>query len=133
MNWAFVVAGLLSLVAAAIHGGVGDRIVRRIDNDLLPGNPFEGLSSKLLIRVTWHFVTIAFGVIGGALIWVGSTPTAPAAKGVAFVAGAMYVGWSLFALSAGMSHRGLRAFRAHPAPIIFVLTDVLIIWGATNL
>ncbi len=81
MNWPLIAAGSLSLMGSAIHGVVGDRIVRRIDEASLPGNPFQGVSTMLLIRVTWHFVTIAFLVLGVALLVVGAKPEVTATSG----------------------------------------------------
>jgi hypothetical protein len=133
MNWALLAAGSLSLMGSVIHGVVGDRIVRRIDDASLPGNPFTGVSTKVLIRVTWHFVTIAFFVLGVALVATGAKPHIAAATGVAYVAGAAFAGWSIFALTAGFKHGGMRAFTAHPGPVIFLLTVVLISWGAAQL
>jgi hypothetical protein len=133
MNWPLIVAGSLSLTGALIHGVVGDRIVRRIDPDLLPGNPFEGVSTMMLIRVTWHFVTIAFLVIGAAVVVVGANPAVTGGVGVAYVAGAAFAGWSAFALFTAFRAGGLRAFRSHPGPIIFLLTLALICWGAGRL
>jgi hypothetical protein len=120
-------------MGSAIHGGVGDRIVRRIDEQKLPGNPFAGISTKLLIRVTWHFVTIAFLVLGVALLSIGIGARGPADRGVAYVAGACFSSWAVFALVAGFRHGGMRVFRSHPAPIIFLLTVILIAWGASQL
>ena len=133
MNWAFIAAGSLSLLGSAIHGVVGDRIVRRIDAAALPRNPFEGVSTMLLIRVTWHFVTITFLVLGIALVAVGTKPEVTAATGVAYVAGAAFACWSLFALVSGFKRGGIRVFKSHPGPIVFVLTALLIVWGTAQL
>ncbi len=133
MNWALIAAGSLSLTASVIHGVVGDRIVRRIDEAALPGNPFKDLSSKVLIWVTWHFVTIAFLVLGIALVVVGTRPDATAASGVAYVAGAAFACWSVFALVVGFRRGGIRVFKSHPGPVIFLLTVLLIFWGAGRL
>ena len=133
MNWPLLAAGALSLSAAAIHGVVGDRIIRRIDGARLPGNPFEGLSTMLLIRVTWHFVTIAFAVVGLALVLVGAQPRVEGAVGVASLAGAAFACWGMFALIVGFSRGGLRVFRSHPAPVIFLVTVSLIAWGGIQL
>ena len=120
-------------MGCAIHGGVGDRIVRRIDEQKLPGNPFTGISTKLLIRVTWHFVTIAFLVLGLGLVWIGIAPHESEARGIAYVAGAAFACWAVFALTVGFRHGGLRVFTSHPGPIAFLLTAVLIAWGAAQL
>ncbi|MDQ3956229.1 MAG: hypothetical protein M3285_11850 [Actinomycetota bacterium] len=133
MNWPLIAAGSLSLMGSAIHGVVGDRIVRRIDEASLPGNPFQGVSTMLLIRVTWHFVTIAFLVLGVALLVVGAKPEVTATSGVAYVAGAAFACWSVFALVAGFRRGGIRVFKSHPGPIAFVVTVVLISWGAAQL
>lgn len=133
MNWAFVAAGCLALMGSAIHGWVGDHIVRRIDAEKLPGNPFPGIGTRLLIRVTWHFVTIAFLVLGVALVAIGIAPEHSAAPGVAYVAGAAFSCWAIFTLATGFSHGGMRVFRSHPGPIVFVLAAVLIGWGAAHL
>ena len=133
MNWPLFAAGFLSLMAASIHGTVGDRIVRRIDEKMLPGNPFPGIRTFLLIRVTWHFVTIAFAVLGVSLLVVGVDPKIDGAKGVAYVAGAAFACWSAFAFIAGFRHSGVRAAKSHPAPLIFLLTVGLIFWGASKL
>ena len=133
MNWALIAAGSLSLAGSVIHGAVGDRIIRRIDDASLPGNPFKGLSSKILIRVTWHFVTIAFLVLGIALVVAGTKPDVTAASGIAYVAGAAFACWSIFALVVGVRRGGIRVFKSHPGPVLFLLTTGLISWGATQL
>ena len=133
MNWALIAAGFLSLTGSVIHGVVGDRIVRRIDDASLPRNPFKGLSSKFLIRVTWHFVTIAFLVLGIALVVVGTAPDITAASGVVYVTGAAFACWSVFALTAGFKRGGIRAFKSHPGPVVFVIIVLLISWGAVQL
>lgn len=133
MNWPFVVAGCLSLLGCVVHGGVGDRIVRRIDNEQLPGNPFTGITTRLLIRVTWHFTTIAFLVLGVGLVAIGIAPDRPEARGVAYLAGAAFACWAMFALIAGFARAGARAFFSHPGPIVFVVTVVLIVVGTARL
>lgn len=133
MNWPLFAAGFLSLIAASIHGIVGDRILRRIDEEMLPGNPFPGLSTFLLIRVSWHFVTIAFLVLGVSLVAVGLDPEIDGARGVAYVAGAAFACWSTFASIAGVRHGGVRVVKAHPAPLIFLLTVGLIFLGGSEL
>ena len=133
MSWQLVLAGTLALFGAAVHGVLGDRIVRRIADDALPRNRFRGISTKFLIRVTWHITTIAFFVPGIGLLWVGVQPEAAAATGVAYVAAAAFLSWSVLAFVAGFKHGGLQVFRSHPAPAIFLLTAGLSAWGATGL
>ncbi len=133
MNEGLLAAGGLALLGAAIHGLVGDRIVRRIRDESLPGNPFRGISTKFLIRITWHFVTVAFFVLGVALVFAGSRPSMSAATGIAYVAGAAYICWSVLGLVGGVRHAGLSVLRAHPAPIVFLVMVALIWWGEGQL
>lgn len=133
MNLAFLAAGLLALVGSGIHGFVGDRIVRRIEEDALPGNPFTGIPTKVLIRVTWHFVTIAFLVLGIALLVIGIAPQQGNAGGVAYVSGAAFACWGAFALAYGFRRGGIKVLRSHPGPIVFLLTTALIAWGSAQL
>jgi hypothetical protein len=127
VNWAFVASGSLALLGSAIHGIVGDRIVRGLDSAALGGRP------RFLIRVTWHFTTIAFAVLGVALVFVGVTPDSGASTGVAYGAGALFSCWSAFALIAGFMRGGLRGWLSHPAPFMLSITAALIWWGGTQL
>ncbi len=139
MNIQLVVAGILSLVAATIHGGVGDAIVRRIDPSALPSNPFGDPDvTFLLIRVTWHLVTGTFGVIAIALIATGLDPHSSAARGVAVVSGALFSAYTVLAALLVLVRYGIRGLRGrprllrHPGPALFVSTTVLIWWGASG-
>ncbi len=67
----------MALRGAAIHGVVGDRLVRRIEPEWL------GRRAKFLIHVTWHFTTIAFVVLGVDVVWAGLEPESSAATGLA--------------------------------------------------
>lgn len=133
MNEPLLAAGALALIAAGVHGGVGDRIVRRIDEQVLPGNPFEGIPTKLLIRVTWHVTTTAFAVLGVALVAVGIAPELAAATGVAYVGGAAFSIWGVLTITAALRRGRLRALKAHPAPLAFLLTAGLVWWGVARL
>jgi hypothetical protein len=132
VNWALLATGVMGLAAAAIHGIVGDRIVRRLDADKLGGNPFDAaLSTKFLIRVSWHFVTIAFAGLGASLVVVGVTEDPAASTGVAYTAGVLFTSWAVFSLIVGYSRGGMRAWLVHPAPILLSLAAILSWWGAT--
>jgi hypothetical protein len=137
MNIQLFIAGILSLVAAAIHGGVGDAIVRRIDLSALPSNPFgDADATFLLIRVTWHLMTGTFVAIGAALIVVSLHPDADATKGVALLAGSLFSIYTLVAPALVLMRYGVGGLLdrskllRHPGPAIFVATTVLIWWGA---
>ena len=136
MNVELFVAGILSVVAAAIHGGVGDAIVRRIDPSGLPSNAFGDPGvTWLLIRVTWHLMTATFAVIGIALIVVGLAPEADAARGVALLSGTLFSTYIIVAAVFVLRRYGVRGLRdqpkllRHPGPAIFVATTALIWWG----
>lgn len=134
MNWPLFAAGLISLSGALIHGVVGDRIVRRLDTGTLPKNPFgDGSSTKFLIRVSWHFVTIAFVVLGSGLVLVSMRPESSASTGVAYVAGAAVTCWVVFALTAVFFRGGVIAWTRHPAPYLLSAASALIWWGAASL
>ena len=58
-----------------------------------------------MIRVTWHFVTIAFMILGIALLLVSIKPELVVASGVAVLAGVAFACWSSFALIAAIRER----------------------------
>lgn len=127
MNWPLLVAGCFALLATAIHGIVGDGLVRRAQ--------ITGQDSRLkfLVRVSWHFTTIAFAVPGIALITMGVEPDSTAATGVAYVSGGLFTLWATFALVASFLRGGARAWLKHPAPVLLSLAAGLIWWGVTRL
>ena len=140
MNIQLFVAGILSVVAAAIHGGVGDAIIRRVEPSALPSNPFGDPGvTFLLIRVTWHLVTGTFVVVGVALIVTGLDPSSAATRGVALLAGALFSAYTVLAAILVLMRYGVGGLRRqprllrHPGPALFVSTTVLIWWGASGI
>ena len=127
MNWPLLLAGCFALVATAIHGIVGDGLVRRAE---IAG---QGGRLKFLIRVSWHFTTIAFAVPGVALIAVGVEPESTAATGVAYVSGGLFACWAAFALVSSFLRGGARALLKHPAPVLLSVVAALIWWGVARL
>lgn len=137
MNVQLFVAGILSLAAAMIHGGVGDAIIRKIEPSGLPPNVFgDSAVTSLLIRVTWHLVTATFAVIGVALIVIGLQRDVDAARGVALLSATLFSAYTLLAAALVLARYGVRGLLdqprllRHPAPAIFITTTVLIWWGA---
>lgn len=126
MNWMLLAAGGLLLIGAGIHGWVGDRIVRNVDAKALRGR------TRFLIRVTWHFTTIAFAIVGIALAAAGADQGS-ASLGATYVAGALVASWALFALVTGFVRGGTRSLLVHPAPSMLTLAAALIWLGATSL
>ena len=100
MNWPIAIAGGMSLVAAAIHGIVGDLFLRKVARDALPANALGGPEiSRTLVRVSWHFVTVTFVVSGFALLYVGSNGASRLTPGVVGFLGALYACFALFAVA----------------------------------
>lgn len=132
MNWPLIAAGAIAVIGTFIHGVIGDRIVRGLDPETLQSNPFgSGRNSKFLIRVTWHFTTIAFAVLGVATVVAGIRPQSQAAMGIAYSAGASFTCWALFVLVAGLKRGGSRQVFAHPAPLMLSATAILVWLGVS--
>ena len=127
MNWPFVAAGCIALVGSVIHGVVGDRLVRRIGVEALRPQ------GKFLIRVTWHFTTIAFVVLGIVLVSVGVRPHSAISAGVGYTAGALFSCWSAFVLIASFWRGGVRGWLSHPAPVLLSIAALLIWSGVARL
>jgi hypothetical protein len=128
--WPLIAAGGIGLAGAAFHGIVGDRIVRRrpTQQGVVAGATMDG---RFLVRVSWHLVTIAFAVVGTALVLAGARPGWSGSTGVTVLAGALFSGWAAFMLAASYHRGGLRGWLAHPAPIAFAVSSALAWWGVT--
>jgi hypothetical protein len=128
----FIVAGSLGLLGAAIHGGVGERlVVQKISRDTLPSSPFGGPSfTKVMIRVTWHLVTITFATLGVALILMGTRSPDSASRAIGVVAASAFTAFFLLAAVVGFRPRVIKASMRHPAPLMFALSAALCWWGA---
>lgn len=136
MNFPFAIAGALSLLAAAIHGGAGEvLVVRKLSTEALFPTRFGGPTfTKLMIRATWHITTLAFLVIGSAMIACAPAGSSQACGGVGRLTAIAFA--SFAALTIGLvARRGpramLRALRRHPAPMVFVVVAVLAWCGAS--
>jgi hypothetical protein len=135
MNVPFAIAGVLALTGAAIHGIVGERIVvTKLHADILPSSRFGSPSfTKIMIRATWHITTIAFVVMGAAMMACAPGASSEACRGIGRVAALAYAGF--VALTIGLvaprflATRGRRAPLRHPAPLLFALVAVLAWWG----
>jgi hypothetical protein len=126
MNVALVVAGSLSLVAAAVHGIAGEvLVVRRLSPATLPASPFGGPgTTKLMIRASWHMTTIGFVSVGCGLVLAGTVLHGGAARGIAVVAAAAATGFAGVALVGALAGSP-RALVRHPAPIGLTVAAVL--------
>jgi hypothetical protein len=131
MNIAFIIAGLLALTAAAIHGGLGEKIVvTKLRRETLPTSKFGGSSMTLLmIRVTWHITTLAFLVLGSALLVCSPGAPGDACEGIGRLSSISFA--SFFLLAAALAAPNIRrTVQRHPAPLVFALVAVLSWWGA---
>lgn len=132
MNGPLMVAGGLALLAAAIHGIAGDLLLRKIARDALPANAVGGPeTSRTMVRVSWHLVTLTFGLSGLALLYVGLDTTTRAAPSLLAFLGVLYACFALFVVAGGIAQRRL-LFR-HPAPLGLSAIAVLIWWGMTSM
>lgn len=137
MNVPFAVAGVLSLVAAAVHGIAGEVVVvTKLRTEALSPSPFGGPSmTKLMIRATWHITTIAFVVIGSAMVACAPAASSEACRGIGRVAAISYTGFAALTVGLAAATQGPRAMLRnrtllrHPAPLIFGLVAALAWWG----
>jgi hypothetical protein len=132
MNIPFVLAGVLALVGAAVHGIAGEKlVVAKLGAEILPSSPFGGSSfTKIMIRGTWHITTIAFLVMGAALTACAPGATSEACRGVGRVAALAYSGFLV--LTVGLAARQIsRGQLKHPAPLLFGMVAALAWWGRT--
>lgn len=125
MNVAQILAGALALVAAAIHGGVGERVVvQRLTLSGLPSSPFGGPgTTKMMIRATWHMTTIAFLTVGAALLLAGSVLEDDVARGAGLIGALGATGFAAIVVGGVIAQPRL-LFR-HPAPIALSAVAVL--------
>jgi len=132
VNIALLVAGILSFVAAAIHGIAGEvLLVRRLDVGTLPSTPFGGpAGSKLLIRVSWHLVTTTFVVLGAALVAGAFDDAHDACRRTAVVVASAFSAFAAITIAAGVRTQGPAGMLRHPAPALLTAIAVLAWWGA---
>ncbi|MFY9588582.1 MAG: hypothetical protein WAT66_14150 [Actinomycetota bacterium] len=133
MNVPFLLAGVLALTAAAVHGIAGERIVvTKLRRETLPSSPFGGASfTMVMIRATWHITTIAFLVTGSALAACTPVASSGACDGIGRISSIAYAGFALLTIGLAMPHLR-RARLRHPAPLIFLLVAVLSWWGSVR-
>jgi hypothetical protein len=133
VNVPLIVAGSLAVLGAAIHGGAGEvLVVRKLSPETLPSTRFGGpVMTKTMIHVTWHLTTIAFLIVGAALILSGSVLNGDAARALGLVAAGACTGFAALAAAMGGAYRQFpRALLRHPGPVLLTATAVLAWWGA---
>jgi hypothetical protein len=131
-----IIAGVMALVAAAIHGIGGEiLVVRRLAPSSLPSTRFGGPAmTKAMIHVSWHIATLAFLISGVAFLLAGSTLNGEAAKAVGLITAAGFTGFGLLALAMGAAYmKSPRYLLRHPGPAVLTATAALGWWGALGL
>lgn len=80
MNTAFLLAGGLSLLTAAMHGLGGELTIwRKVNAAAFPTMPNgDGAQAKAEARMTWHAITAYFAVTGGLLLLMAGGQVASA-------------------------------------------------------
>jgi hypothetical protein len=132
-NAALIAAGLLGFVAAAIHGVAGEiLVVRKLSLDRLDRSPFGGpRMTKAMIHVTWHITTLAFLVVGVALLLSATILEGDTAEAVAVLAAAAMTGYAAIAVGLGAAYmRSPRFLFRHLGPATLTLTAALAWAGA---
>jgi hypothetical protein len=129
VNAPLIAAGSLAVLGAAVHGVGGEvLVVRKLAPAMLPPSRFGGpRATKTMLHATWHMTTVAFLIVGVALIVAGSALHGDTARAIALLAAGAFTGFAAVAVGLGASARS--AFR-HPGPIVLTATAVLAWWGA---
>ena len=132
MNVALLLAGVLSFVAAAIHGIAGDvLVVRRLEVGTLPSTPFGGpAASKLMIRVSWHLVTTTFAILGAGLVACAFDGAQDACRRTVILVASAFSAFAFITIAAALWANGPAGLFRHPAPTALTAIAVLAWWGS---
>jgi hypothetical protein len=125
----FILAGALALLGVAIHGGVGEALIlRKLFASELPSSRFGGpAATRVMIRVTWHIVTLTFAVLGSALATCGFLGPGDGCRGIGVVAASSFTGFLILAFVVAL--QGPRSLFLHPGPLMFLVVAALAWWG----
>ena len=132
MNVPLFLAGLLALLAAAIHGAAGERLVlRRLWQERLPSTRFGGAAmTKSMVHVTWHITTFAFLATGVGMLLSAWALEGEAAEALAWFTAAAFTGYAAIAVGLGSAKHPPRALAQHPGPAALAATAALAWLGA---
>lgn len=136
MDAPLIVAGLLGVLAAAVHGAGGELlVVRRLTPGTLPSTRFGGpRTSMAMIHASWHITTVAFLASGIALLVSGTAVEGDASRGLALSAAAAFTGFATVVVALGAADtRSLRPLLKHPGPAALSVTAALAWWGALSI
>ncbi len=133
MNVPLLIAGSFGVLAAAVHGVIGELlVVRRISPRMLPRTQFGSPTmTQAMIRASWHLTTIGFLTVGIALLLSGSVLDGETARGIAVVAACASSGFAAVVVVAALA-RSPRTLLQHPAPAILTATAALAWWGVAS-
>jgi hypothetical protein len=132
MNAPLLLAGLLALVAAGVHGIGGELLVlRKLWQGPLPPTRFGATAmTRAMLHVTWHITTFAFLAVGIAMILAAAVLDDAAADALAWFSAAAFTGFAAVAVGLGSAGQPLRAGVRHPGPLVLAGTAALAWWGA---
>lgn len=121
------------LAGAALHGFVGDKVLREVGSLQLPPSPFGApADTRVGLRLTWHFGTIAFAFVGAWLVAAGVQPEAAFAPGATYLSGTLLSCYGLLGGTARIYRHGLGSLFKHPV-LILIIAAALVWWGSTSL
>ena len=135
MNAPLIAAGSVAIVAAAIHGAAGEvLVVRKLSPARLAPSPFGGpVLTKAMIHASWHLTTIAFLVVGAALLISGSLLDGDAAQAIGLAGACAFTGFAAVVVGMGAAYmRSPRYLLRHPGPAVLTATAALAWWGAVS-
>jgi len=130
-----VIAGVLGVFAAGVHGIAGEvLVVRKLSLDRLASSPFGGARmTKAMIHATWHITTFAFLVAGVGMLIAGTALDGDAARAVGICGAAAFSGYGLLAAAMGGGYlKSPRYLLSHPGPAVLSATAALAWWGALS-
>ncbi|MBV7338979.1 hypothetical protein KFU94_64310 [Chloroflexi bacterium TSY] len=129
MNWFFIIAGALTLLALPFHVWGGEYTLRRTPTEAFPNIP-NGDSSiaKQEIRFGWHIGSIDFLVSGSVLLITGLTNWVEPAHIVGRLIATYFFGYSfVIAIVPALSLRRLEPLRRCPQWVL-ALSIALLAW-----
>lgn len=133
MNWILVAAGALMIAGAALHGFAGDEVLRKVGRLQLPPNRFgNAANTRITLRITWHFGTVAFAIAGVWLVVAGLWPKAAFAVGATYVIGTLLASYALIGGIVRIYRDGPVSLFKHPV-LILIIAAALVWWGSTSL
>jgi hypothetical protein len=132
MNVPLFLAGLLALVASAVHGLGGELLVlRTLWREPLPSTGLGGPGmTRAMVHVTWHIAAFAFLAVGVGMLLSAVVLEGDAADALAWFCAAAFSGFAAVAVVLGGAGRSPRAFLRHPGPVLLAATAALAWWGA---